>query len=108
MTRKTIFRFGVAVVVLGLMAWLWPTFHLTVIDVLLLAIVLALVDLLMEKVLGRTFSGQYPGFLGWLSAVGILYVAHWVVPGMQMDPLAALTAGTVLWAIAHWVPAVFG
>ncbi|NMP21204.1 hypothetical protein [Sulfobacillus harzensis] len=108
MTLVTLSRFLGVIVILGLMAVLWPGLRWGFVDVLMLAVILSLADWMMSRVMGKTFSAKFGGVVGWLSAVVVLYAISWLIPGARMSALAALTAGTVLWAIGRFFPAVYG
>lgn len=108
MTVWTILRFFGVLGVLALMTEIWPSVHLGLFDLLLLAVVLALVDLLMSLIVGMSASAKNPSIVGWMVSVGMLYGAQWVLPHVRMSAAAALIGGTVLWLWGRLFPAVFG
>lgn len=108
MTFSTILRFVAVIAILAMMGWVWPDWTISFPDILVLAVILSLLDWLMSIIAGRTVSAQYPGWVGWMAGVAILYAAQWVLPGMTLSPGAALTAGSTLWLIGRAFPAVWG
>lgn len=92
-----IVRFIVATVVLMITSWLVPGFrNMGIGTSLLAAIVIAIIDFLVEKLFKIDASPFGRGIVGFIVATAIIYVAQFFVPGMSITLFAAIIAALII------------
>jgi len=102
---RAIVRFIVSAIVLLLVGYLIPGFSMAGFGTALLAaLVIAGLGWVAEKLFGDRYSPQARGVVGFLVAAVVIYLAQFLVPGMQASILGALLAALVIGFVDAIVP----
>ncbi|HAH97227.1 MAG TPA: hypothetical protein DHD79_04455 [Firmicutes bacterium] len=102
---RAIVRFIVSAIVLLLVGYLIPGFSMSGFGTALLAaLVIAGLGWVAEKLFGDRYSPQARGVVGFLVAAVVIYLAQFLVPGMQASILGALLAALVIGFVDAIVP----
>lgn len=102
---RAIVRFIVSAIVLLLVGYLIPGFSMAGFGTALLAaLVIAGLGWVAEKLFGDRYSPQARGVVGFLVAAVVIYLAQFLVPGMQASILGALLAALVIGFVDAVVP----
>jgi len=100
-----IVRFIVSAIVLMVVSFLLPGFAtLSFGAALAAAIVIALLGFLAESILGKKISPQNRGVVGFIVAAIVIYLAQFIVPGMNVTIIGAALAALVIGIIDAFVP----
>ena len=100
-----IIRFVVSAIVLMLVSFLLPGFAtLRFFQALLAAVVIAVLGFIIESLFGRRISPQNRGFIGFITAAVVIYVAQFLVPGMNVTFIGAALAAVIIGIIDLFVP----
>ena len=92
-------------IVLLLVGYLIPGFSMSGFGTALLAaLVIAGLGWVAEKLFGDRYSPQARGVVGFLVAAVVIYLAQFLVPGMQASILGALLAALVIGFVDAIVP----
>lgn len=98
-------RLVVSAIVLLLLAALLPGFRIAGFwFALIAAVVIAGLGWVVEALFGRRVSPQSRGIVGFLVAAVVIYVAQFLVPGMQVSIWGALLASLVIGIVDAFVP----
>lgn len=98
-------RLVVSAVVLLLLAAILPGFRIAGFRFALLgAVVIAALGWLVEALFGRRVSPQGRGVVGFITAAVVIYVAQFLVPGMQVSVWGALLASLIIGIVDAFVP----
>jgi putative membrane protein len=100
------FRFWAAAGAIWLTALVVGGMSVTPLAAILLALVLALAGLLIDRVWPSTWAAS-GGLSAWMAGSVILFVAQYMVPGYRITALAAIVAGGLLWLLGQLVPGLF-
>ncbi|MGI6632922.1 MAG: phage holin family protein [Bacillota bacterium] len=102
-----IVRFVVSAIVLMVMSLVLPGFRLFgFVNALIASLVIAALGWAIEAILGERVSPQSRGIVGFIVAAAVIYVAQFLVPGMDVTILGALLASLVVGIIDAFVPTV--
>jgi len=100
-----IVRFIVSALVLMLVSFLLPGFANMGFTVALVAsIVIALLGFIVESVLGKEISPHNRGIVGFLVSAIVIYLAQFLVSGMEVTVIGAALAALVIGVIDAFVP----
>ncbi|MEW6545886.1 MAG: phage holin family protein [Bacillota bacterium] len=100
-----VIRLVVSAVVLLLLAAILPGFRVAGFwFALLAAVVIAVLGWVVEAVFGRRVSPQGRGVVGFLVAAVVIYLAQFLVPGMQVSVWGALLASLIIGIVDAFVP----
>ena len=100
-----IVRFVVSAVVLMLVSFLLPGFAtLGFIQALIAAVVIALLGFAAERLFGRRVSPQNRGLVGFITSAVVIYLAQFLVPGMDVNLIGAALAAVVIGIVDLFVP----
>lgn len=100
-----IVRLVVSAVVLLILAAVLPGFRLAGFwFALLAAVVIAALGWVVEALFGRRVSPQGRGVVGFIVAAVVIYLAQFLVPGMQVSVWGALLASLVIGIVDAFVP----
>lgn len=100
-----IIRFVVSAIVLMVVSFLLPGFAtLRFFQALLAAVVIAVLGFIVESLLGRRISPQNRGLIGFITAAVVIYVAQFLVPGMNVTLIGAALAAVIIGIIDLFVP----
>ncbi len=98
-------RLVVSAIVLLLLAALLPGFRIAGFwFALIAAVVIAGLGWVVEALFGRRVAPQSRGIVGFLVAAVVIYVAQFLVPGMQVSIWGALLASLVIGIVDAFVP----
>ena len=98
-------RLVVSAVVLLLLAAILPGFRIAGFRFALLgAVVIAALGWLVEALFGRRVSPQGRGVVGFIVAAVVIYLAQFLVPGMQVSVWGALLASLIIGIVDAFVP----
>jgi len=98
-------RLIVGMVILGITAFLTPGFVISSWSSLLLAaVVLALLDWLLNKITGINAAPFGRGLLGFVLAAVIIYTTNFIVPGYSVTIVGALIAAIVYGVLDAIIP----
>ena len=103
---QTIVRFIVSAIVLLLVGWLVPGITVNGFwGALVAAAVIAIMGWLIEKVLGNRISPRSRGFVGFIVAAVVIYLAQYAIPAyLSVSIIGALLAAFVIGLIDAFVP----
>jgi putative membrane protein len=102
-----VIRFVVSAIVLMVVGMILPGFEMFgFLNALLAAVVIALLGWAVEAILGERVSPQSRGIIGFITAAVVIYVAQFLVPGMNVTIIGALLASLVVGIIDAFVPTV--
>lgn len=99
-----IVRFIVSAMVLWFTALILPGVSATLIGASLAALAIAVIGWIAESLLGDKASRQNRGFVGFVSAAAVIWLAGQVVPGFNVGILGALLASFVIGLVDMVVP----
>ncbi|MEO3943832.1 phage holin family protein [Gorillibacterium sp. CAU 1737] len=100
-----VLRFLAAAIVLMITAWLVPGFRIgSFTSALLLALVIAGLGWLTERLFHREVTPFSRGTVGFLLSAAVLYLASLVVPGSRITLLGSLVASLVIGIFDLFVP----
>ena len=100
-----IVRFVVSAVVLMLLGFILPGFaQIGFGQALIAAVVIALIGFIVESLFGQRISPQNRGLVGFITAAVIIFLAQFVVPGLQVTVIGAVLAAIVIGVIDLFVP----
>lgn len=100
-----VIRLVVSAVVLLLLAAILPGFRIAGFwFALLAAVVIAVLGWVVEALFGRRVSPQGRGIVGFLVSAVVIYLAQFLVPGMQVSVWGALLASLVIGIVDAFVP----
>ncbi|MDI6823582.1 MAG: phage holin family protein [Bacillota bacterium] len=100
-----IVRLVVSAVVLLILAAILPGFRLAGFwFALLAAVVIAVLGWVVEALFGRRVSPQGRGVVGFIVAAAVIYLAQFLVPGMQVSVWGALLASLIIGIVDAFVP----
>ena len=92
-----IIRFVVTSIILAITSFLTPGFVLVGLrSIILAAVVISLIDYLVEKLMRVDASPFGKGIKGFVIAAIILYIAQFLVPGMRVSIIGAIFASIVI------------
>lgn len=103
---RTIIRFLVSALVLLLVSWLLPGISVAgFTGAVIAAVVIALLGWVMEKLLGKNITPSSRGFIGFISAAVVIYLAQYIVPGsISVSVIGALLASLVIGLVDAFIP----
>lgn len=100
-----IVRFIVSAIVLLLVGYVVPGFAIAGFwNALLAAVVIAAIGWVVESLFGRHISPRSRGFVGFLVAAVVIYMAQYLVPTMRVSVLGALLSALVIGLVDLVVP----
>ncbi|MDW7650123.1 MAG: phage holin family protein [Bacillota bacterium] len=100
-----IVRFIVSAIVLMLVSFLLPGFAtLGFGAALAAAIVIAILGFIVESIFGKKVSPHNRGIIGFVVSAVVIYLAQFVVPGMNISIIGAALAALVIGIIDAFVP----
>lgn len=100
-----IVRFVVSALALMLVGAIVPGFsQLGFVQALVAAVVIAALGWVIEAIMGRRVSPYGRGVVGFLVSAVVIWVAQFVVPGLQVSVLGALLAAFIIGVIDLFVP----
>lgn len=98
-------RFIVSALVLMLVGFLLPGFRaLTFFHALFAAVVISVLGWVIESLMGKTVSPYGRGVVGFIVSAVTIWVAQFIVPGMEVSIIGALLAAFVIGIIDLFVP----
>jgi uncharacterized membrane protein YvlD (DUF360 family) len=98
-------RFIVSALVLMLVGFLLPGFRtLTFFNALFAAVVISVLGWVAESLLGKNVSPYGRGVVGFIVSAITIWVAQYIVPGMEVSVIGALLAAFVIGIIDLFVP----
>lgn len=98
-------RFIVSALVLMLVGFLLPGFRtLTFFHALFAAVVIAVLGWVAESLLGKNVSPYGRGVVGFIVSAITIWIAQFIVPGMEVSVIGALLAAFVIGIIDLFVP----
>ncbi len=98
-------RFVVSALVLMLVGFLLPGFRaLSFFHALLAAVVIAVLGWVAESLLGKNVSPYGRGVVGFIVSAITIWIAQFIVPGMDVSVIGALLAAFVIGIIDLFVP----
>src|SRR5690554_3502255 len=98
-------RFVVSALVLMLVGFLLPGFRtLTFFHALFAAVVIAILGWIVESLLGKNVSPYGRGVVGFIVSAITIWIAQFIVPGMEVSIIGALLAAFVIGIIDLFVP----
>lgn len=102
---RAIVRFVVSALVLLVVAWLIPGFHLAGFgSALLAALAIAALGWIVHAIMGGNVSPQARGFTGFITAAVVIWLAQFFVPGMRVGIIGSLVAAFVIGLVDAMVP----
>ena len=100
-----IVRFVVSALVLMMVSFLLPGFAtLGFGAALIAAIVIALLGFVAESIFGKKVSPQNRGIIGFVVSAVVIYLAQFLVPGMEITVVGAALAALVIGIVDVFVP----
>lgn len=98
-------RFIVAAIVLMVVSWIVPQFHIGGFwRALMLALVIAAVAWVIEGVFGKTITPFGRGIVGFLTSALVIWLAQFVIGGTHITVLGAILAALVIGIIDLFIP----
>ncbi len=98
-------RFIVSALVLMLVGFLLPGFKaLSFFHALFAAVVIAVLGWVVESLLGKNVSPYGRGVVGFIVSAITIWIAQFIVPGMEVSIVGALLAAFVIGIIDLFVP----
>ncbi len=102
---QLLLRFVIGVVILAITAFLTPGFAISSwFSLLLAAIVLSVLDWLVNKITGINAAPFGRGISGFILAAVIIYAIKFIVPGYNISLMAALIAALVYGVVDAIIP----
>lgn len=102
-----VIRFIISALVLIAVSWLSPGFSVRggVVGALIAAAVIAILGYLAELLLGERISPRSRGVVGFVTAVVVIYLAQFIIPGVvSVNILGAIIAAFIIGLIDAVVP----
>lgn len=99
-----IMRFVVSAIALWVVAMVLPGVEATLMGALVAAVAIAVIGWGAEALLGDRVSRQNRGFVGFLSAAIVIWLAGQIVPGFNVGVLGALLVSLVIGLVDSVVP----
>ncbi|MNW29846.1 Membrane protein of unknown function [compost metagenome] len=100
-----IVRFIVAALVLMVVGWIVPGFSVGgFMSALILAIVIALIGWVVEAMFGRRVNPFGRGIVGFIVSALVIYIAQFIVGGVEVSILGAILAALVIGIIDLFIP----
>ncbi|MGN7358299.1 phage holin family protein [Paenibacillus sp. SAF-054] len=98
-------RFIVSAIVLMIVGWIVPQFSVGGFwSALLLALVIALLGWVIEGIFGKKVSPFGRGIVGFIVSALVIYVAQFIVGGVEVTLLGAVLAALVIGIIDLFIP----
>ncbi|AOZ92085.1 phage holin family protein [Paenibacillus crassostreae] len=98
-------RFIVAAIVLMIVGWIVPQFSIGGFwSALVLALVIALLSWVIEGIFGKRINPFGRGIVGFLVSAVVIYIAQFIVGGVEVTVLGALLAALVIGIIDLFIP----
>ena len=98
-------RFIVSALVLIAVGYFLPGFNMVGFgNALFAAIVIALMGYIIEAFFGENISPQSRGFVGFFVSAVVIYIAQFVVEGLNVSILGAVLAAVIIGMIDAFVP----
>lgn len=102
-----IIRFIISALVLVLVGMITPGFRtMGFMNALIAAAVIAGLAFVTEKMLGRNVSPYGRGGVGFVVSAIVIFLAQYVVPGMQVSVIGALIAAFLIGIVDIFIPTV--
>ncbi len=102
---KLIIRIVVFAIILGITSFFTPGFSINGLwSFLLAAVIISVVDYLVERFMGVDASPFGKGIKGFIIAVIIIYFTQFLVPGMSTSIIGALIAALIIGILDAIVP----
>ncbi len=100
-----IIRFIVAAIVLMLTAFITPGFrNMTFGTAVVAALVISAVDYLIQRVFKFDAAPFGRGLSGFIVSVIIIYLAQFIVPGMEISAIGAIIAALIIGIVDAFLP----
>jgi len=98
-------RFVVSAIVLMLLSFILPGFaEIGFGTAIIAAVVIALLGFIAESLFGKSISPQNRGLVGFITSAVVIFLAQFVVPGMQITVIGALLAAIIIGVVDLFVP----
>ncbi|MDF2724613.1 MAG: rane protein of unknown function [Paenibacillus sp.] len=98
-------RFIVAAIVLMFVGWVVPNFAVGGFwSALMLALVIALLGWIVEGIFGRRVNPFGRGIVGFLASAAVIWLAQFVVGGVEVTVIGAILAALVIGIIDLFIP----
>ncbi len=98
-------RFIVSAIVLMIVGWIVPQFSVGGFwSALLLALVIALLGWVIEGIFGKKVSPFGRGIVGFIVSALVIYIAQFIVGGVEVTLLGAVLAALVIGIIDLFIP----
>ncbi len=98
-------RFIVAALVLMVVGWIVPQFEIGGFwSALLLALVIAAAGWVLEGIFGKKITPFGRGIVGFLSSAVVIWLAQFIVGGVEVSIIGALLAALVIGIIDLFIP----
>ncbi|MDP3486663.1 MAG: phage holin family protein [Bacillota bacterium] len=101
---RALIRFVVSAIVLWFTAMVIPGVSASLIGAFFAALVIAAIGWIAESLLGDGVSRQNRGFVGFVSAAIVIWLAAQIVPGFSVSIMGALLASFVIGLVDLLVP----
>lgn len=102
---KLVIRFIVSALVLMFVGFLIPGFGpMSFLNALIAAVVISVLGHLVEALFGKKISPQGRGIIGFLISALVIYLAQFIVPGLEVSIVGALVAAVIIGVIDLFVP----
>lgn len=102
---RLIIRFIVSALVLMLVGYITPGFSsMGFLNALFAAVVIAALSYAAEMLLGKDISPYARGGVGFVISAIVIFLAQYLVPGMQVSVLGALLGALLIGLIDIFVP----
>ncbi len=102
---KLVIRFIVSALVLMFVGFLIPGFGpMSFLNALIAAVVISVLGHLIEALFGKKISPQGRGIIGFLISALVIYLAQFIVPGLEVSIVGALVAAVIIGVIDLFVP----
>lgn len=100
-----ILRFIITAIILAITSFLTPGFRIAGLwSLILAAIVITVIDYLVEKLMGVDASPFGRGIKGFIIAAVIIYLAQFIVPNMSVSVIGAILASIVIGILDAVIP----
>ncbi|MBB3129335.1 uncharacterized membrane protein YvlD (DUF360 family) [Paenibacillus rhizosphaerae] len=98
-------RFIVSAIVLLIVGWIVPQFSVGGFwSALLLALVIALLGWIIEGIFGKRVTPFGRGIVGFIVSALVIYIAQFIVSGVEVTLLGAILAALVIGIIDLFIP----
>lgn len=104
-----IIRFVVSALVLIVVSWLSPGFVVRggFVGALIVAVVIAVLGYVAEALLGDRISPRSRGFVGFITAAVVIYLAQFIIPSLlSVSLIGALISAFIIGLVDALVPTV--